>query len=177
MPEIRRSSAVTGPVATKRRVPVRIALLALGAAVAVAFTLPAPATAAVPTGADKLKARSSCANERGLTRARHKMFALKYGAGRRHRRAFSRCVAIKARRFARRRAMGLTPPPPAPAPAPAPAPLPAPALPGLPMLPGGIPEMPGVRLECMVEQMEDPIGFAQEYPGGIEMCVLMESIP
>ena len=48
---------------------------------------------------------------------------------------------------------------------------------GLPTLPGGIIEMPGVRMECQVAQMEDPIGFAQEFPGGIETCVLMESMP
>ena len=52
-----------------------------------------------------------------------------------------------------------------------------PGIPGVPMLPGGIPEMPGVRAECQIAQMEDPLGFMQEFPGGIETCVLMESMP
>ena len=142
----------------------RTALIALVAAVAVAFTLPAAASAAAaPTRADKLKARSSCADERGLTRARHQKFKLKYGVGAKNKRAFSRCVKIKARKFARRRAGG--------------------GLGGLPALPGlpgtGFPELPGVRAECQIEQMEDPIGFAQEYPGAnpLELCVQMESMP
>ena len=55
-------------------------------------------------------------------------------------------------------------------------------MPGIPGMPGMI-EMPGVRLECQMEQMSDPIGFMQEYPaigGGqspIDMCVMMESMP
>jgi hypothetical protein len=148
----------------------RTALIALVAAVAVAFTLPAAASAAAaPTRADKLKARSSCADERGLTRARHQKFKLKYGVGAANRRAFSRCVKIKARKFARRRAGGGLGG--------------LPALPGLPAVPGlpgtGFPELPGVRAECQIEQMEDPIGFAQEYPGAnpLELCVQMESMP
>jgi hypothetical protein len=165
MLQIRTSSAVDAQALTRRRVPIRTALIAVVAAVAVAFTLPAAATAAAkPTRADKLKARSSCADERGLTRARHKKFSLKYGVGSKNKRAFSRCVSIKARKLARRRGganLGI------------------PGLPGVPMLPGGIPEMPGVRLECQMAQMEDPIGFAQEYLGAdpIEMCVMMESMP
>jgi hypothetical protein len=76
MLQIRTSSAVDGHALTRRRVPIRTALIAVVAAVAVAFTLPAAATAAAkPNRADKLKARSSCADERGLTRARHKKSA------------------------------------------------------------------------------------------------------
>lgn len=140
-------------------------LLAVVAVVAVALTLPTAASAAAPTAGDRQKARGSCANERGLTRAKHQRFKLKYGVGARHRNSFNRCVKIKARAYARRRAGGgggggggL------------------PGL-GLPTLPGGIIEMPGVRQECQIAQMEDPIGFAQEFPGGIETCVLMESMP
>ena len=139
-------------------------LLAVVAAVAVALTLPTMASAA-PTAGDRQKARGSCANERGLTKAKHQRFKLKYGVGARHRNSFNRCVKIKARAYARRRAGGgggggggL------------------PGL-GLPTLPGGIIEMPGVRMECQVAQMEDPIGFQTEFPGGIETCVLMESMP
>jgi hypothetical protein len=138
-------------------------LLAVVAAIAVAMTLPAAASAAAPTAGDRQKARASCANERGLTKAKHQRFKLKYGVGARHRNSFNRCVKIKARAYARRRAGGGG----------------GGGLPGLglPTLPGGIPEMPGVRLECQTAQMEDPIGFTQEYPGGIETCVLMESMP
>jgi hypothetical protein len=162
-------------------------LLALSAAAAVALTLPAAASAAVSTRGDRFKARNACADERGLTRARHKRFSLKYGVGATNRRAFSRCVTIKARRFAGRRAWGT--PPSAPAPAPAPFPQPMPGVPGMPGLPGmpGFVEMPGVRLECQIAQMEDPIGFAQEYLGpygtgvpgysAIDLCVMMESMP
>jgi hypothetical protein len=192
MLQIRTSSAVY--VTERRHVPIRTALLALSAAAAVALTLPAAAGAAVPTRSDRFKARDACANERGLTRARHKRFSLKYGVGATNRRAFSRCVTIKARRFAGRRAWGPTPPS---APAPAPAPF-APSMPGLPGMPGvpgmpGLPgmpgfvEMPGIRLQCQMEQMEDPIGFAQEYLGpygtgipgysAIDLCVMMESMP
>lgn len=162
MLQIRTSSAVAGRALTRRHVPIGTALVALVAVVAVALTLPAAASAAAPpTAGDRQKARGSCANERGLTRAKHKRFALKYG-----RRAFSRCVRIKARKFAKRRAgggLGLG----------------LPGLPGMPTLPGGIPEMPGVRAECQIAQMEDPLGFAQEYPGAnpLEMCVMMESMP
>ena len=95
------SSAVHGQAFARRCVPV---LLVLRTAVAVALTLPAAAAAsaaAPPNAADRQKARSSCANERGLTRARHQKFRLKYG-----RRAFSRCVKIKARKFAARRRAG-----------------------------------------------------------------------
>jgi hypothetical protein len=141
-------------------------LLAVVAAIAVAMTLPAAASAAAPTAGDRQKARASCANERGLTKAKHQRFKLKYGVGARHRNSFNRCVKIKARAYARRRAGGggggggggL------------------PGL-GLPTLPGGIIEMPGVRQECQIAQMEDPIAFQTEYPGGLEMCVLMESMP
>jgi hypothetical protein len=170
MLQIRTSSALDGQAPTTRHVSIRTALVALVAAVAVALTLPAGASAAAaPSRADKQKARSSCANERGLTRARHQKFSLKYGVGSRNSRAFSRCVKIKARKFARRRGGGGG--------------LPGlgvpgvPGIPGIPMLPGGIPEMPGVRMECQVAQMEDPIAFTTEYPGGLEMCVLMESMP
>ena len=131
-------------------------LLAVVAAVAVALTLPTMASAA-PTAGDRQKARGSCANERGLTKAKHQRFKLKYGVGARHRNSFNRCVKIKARAYARRRAGGgggggggggL------------------PGL-GLPTLPGGIIEMPGVRMECQIAQMEDPIAFQTEFPGGI----------
>jgi hypothetical protein len=161
MLQFRISSAVDGQAVTRRFA----ILLVLVAAVAVALTLPAAASAAAaPNAADRQKARSSCANERGLTRARHQRFRLKYG-----RRAFSRCVRIKARRFARRRAGsglggGL-----------------GGGLPGLPTIPGmpGLIELPGVRLQCQMEQMGDPIGFMQEYPGPnpIDICVMMESMP
>jgi hypothetical protein len=162
MSQIRTSPAVDGRMAARRLVSIRTALLALVAVVAVALTLPAGASAA-PSAGDRQKARGSCANERGLSKAKHQRFRLKYG-----RRAFSRCVKIKARKYAARRRNnaggGLGMPG-------------MPGLPGMPMLPGGIPEMPGVRMECQVAQMEDPIGFMQEYPGGIETCVMMESMP
>jgi hypothetical protein len=180
MLQFRTSSAVH--LAERRHVPIRTALLALSAAAAVALTLPAAAGAAVPTRGDRFKARDACAYERGLTRARHQRFRLKYGVGATNRRAFSRCVTIKARRFAGRRPWGLTPPS---APAPAPAPFP-PAMPGLPGTPGFV-ELPGVRLQCQMAQMEDPIGFAQEYLGpygtgipgysAIDLCVMTESMP
>ena len=160
----RTPSAVTGRASTTRHPRIRTALFALCAAVAVALTLPAVSSAA-PTPGDKLKARGSCADERGLTRAKHQRFNLKYGVGRKHSRAFSRCVKIKARKFARRRAGGGMPG------------LGVPGVPGIPTLPGGIPEMPGVRAECQIAQMEDPLAFTQEFPGGLEMCVLMESMP
>jgi hypothetical protein len=142
--------------------PVR-SLLALVAVLAVALTLPAAASAA-PTARDKQRARGSCANERGLTKAKHQRFNLKYGVGARHRNAFNRCVKIKARTFARRRAGGGGG-------------LPGLGVPGTGTLPGGIVELPGVRLECQIAQMEDPIAFQTDFPGGIEMCVLMESMP
>jgi hypothetical protein len=169
MLQFRTSSAADGPAPNRRRVPMWTALLALVAAVAVAMTLPAAASAAAaaPTAGDKQKARGSCANERGLTRAKHQRFKLKYGVGARHRNSFNRCVKIKARTFARRRAGGGGGLPG----------LGIPGVPGVPTLPGGIPEMPGVRMECQIAQMEDPIGFMTEYPGGIETCVLMESMP
>jgi hypothetical protein len=162
MLHVRTSPAAQGQALTRRRVPMRTALLALVAAVAVAMTLPAAASAA-PNGADRQKARGKCANERGLTKAKHQRFKLKYGG----RNAFNRCVKQKARTFARRRSGGGGGLPG----------LGIPGLPGMPTLPGGIPEMPGVRMECQVEQMSDPIGFMQEYPGGIETCVMMESMP
>ena len=168
MLQVRTSSAARGQASIRRRVPMWTALLALVAAVAVAMTLPAAASAAAaaPTAGDRQKARGSCANERGLSRAKHQRFKLKYGAGARHRNAWNRCVKIKARSFARRRGGGGGLPG-----------LGIPGLPGMPTLPGGIPEMPGVRLECQAEQMSDPIGFMQEYPGGLETCVMMESMP
>jgi hypothetical protein len=152
-----------------RPVSIRTVLLALVAVAAVALTLPAAAGAAAPTQGDRLKARGACADERGLTRAKHQRFRLKYGVGARNRNAFNRCVKIKARQFARRRGGGgggggLPG-------------LGVPGIPGVPMLPGGIPEMPGVRAECQIAQMEDPLAFMQEFPGGIETCVLMESMP
>lgn len=164
MLQTRTSSAAGGRTPTTRRiVPIRTALVALVACVGVALTLPAGASAsAAPSRADKQKARGSCANERGLSRAKHQKFRLKYG-----RNAFNRCVKIKARTFARRRAGGGGGLPG----------LGIPGVPGVPTLPGGIPEMPGVRMECQIAQMEDPIGFMTEYPGGIETCVLMESMP
>jgi hypothetical protein len=170
MLQVRSSSPASGQAAVRRRVPMRFALLALVAAAAVALTLPAAASAsasAAPTAGDRQKARGSCANERGLSRAKHQRFKLKYGVGARHRNSWNRCVKIKARTFARRRAGGGGGLPG----------LGIPGLPGMPTLPGGIPEMPGVRLECQAEQMSDPIGFMQEYPGGIETCVMMESMP
>ena len=171
MLQIRTSSAASGQALIGRRVPMWTALLALVAAVAVAMTLPAAASAAsaAPSAGDRQKARGSCANERGLTRAKHQRFKLKYGVGARHRNSFNRCVKIKARSYARRRGGGgggggLPG-------------LGVPGIPGVPMLPGGIPEMPGVRMECQIAQMEDPIAFQTDYPGGLEMCVLMESMP
>jgi hypothetical protein len=169
MLHVRTSSPAYGPAPNRRRVPMWTALLALVAAVAVALTLPAAASAsaAAATAGNKQKARASCANERGLSRAKHQRFKLKYGVGARHRNAFNRCVKIKARKFARNRAGGGGGLPG----------LGIPGVPGVPMLPGGIPEMPGVRMECQIAQMEDPIAFQTEFPGGIEMCVLMESMP
>jgi hypothetical protein len=63
-----------------------------------------------------------------------------------------------------------------------------PALQGMPAvagMPPGFVEM--LRLQCAMEQMQDPIGFAQEYLGPygmgipgynnpIDMCVLMTTI-
>ena len=166
MLHVRTSPAADGHATVRRHVPMWTALLALIAAVAVAMTLPAAASAsaAAPTAGDRQKARSSCASERGLTRAKHQRFKLKYGVGARHRNSWNRCVKIKARSFARRRAGGGGG-------------LPGLGIPGMPTLPGGIPEMPGVRMECQVAQMEDPIAFMQEYPGGLETCVMMESMP
>ena len=163
MLQFRSSSAVRAPVG--RHVSLRTALLALIAVAAVALTLPVSASASsAPSRGDRLKARGACANERGLTRAKHQRFALKYGVGARNRRAFTRCVNIKARKYARRRAGGG---------------LGGGGLPGLglPTLPGGIIEMPGVRMECQIAQMEDPIAFQTDFPGGLEMCVMMESMP
>jgi hypothetical protein len=161
MLQIGTSSAVDGRAFARRCVPV---LLVLVTALAVALTLPAAASAASaaapPNAADRQKARGSCANERGLTRARHQRFRLKYG-----RRAFSRCVRIKARKFAQRRAGGGL----------------GGGLGGLPTIPGapGLVELPGVRLQCQMEQMADPIEFMTEYPGPnpIDICVMMESMP
>jgi hypothetical protein len=168
MLHVRTSSAAHGQAPNRRRVPMWTALLAMVAAVAVAMTLPAAASAAAaPTAGDRQKARGSCANERGLTRAKHQRFKLKYGVGARHRNSFNRCVKIKARSFARRRSGGGGGLPG----------LGVPGVPGVPTLPGGIPEMPGVRMECQIAQMEDPIAFMTEFPGGIETCVLMESMP
>jgi hypothetical protein len=144
-----------------------LAPLALATAVAMALTIPASAAAA-PSSGDRQKARGSCADERGLTPAKHQRFRLKYGTGPGKRNAFNRCVKIKARKFAKRRggSMGM------------------PGLGGFPTIPGmpGMIEMPGVRLECQMEQMEDPIGFMEEYPpitgqDPIDMCVMMESMP
>jgi hypothetical protein len=38
-------------------------------------------------------------------------------------------------------------------------------------------ELPVIRAECRLARMEAPIEFQQEYPGGIRMCVRMESMP
>jgi hypothetical protein len=38
-------------------------------------------------------------------------------------------------------------------------------------------EAPLIPHECRLARAEDPIGFRQEYPGGIRMCVRMESMP
>jgi hypothetical protein len=40
-------------------------------------------------------------------------------------------------------------------------------------------EAPTIRADCQLEHAEDPLGFAQEYPGPdpIGMCVRMESLP
>jgi hypothetical protein len=166
MLQLRTSSAAAGRAPTTRRVPIRTALLALVAAVAVAFTLPAAASAAAgPSRAEKREARAMCAL--ALTRAERGMFRRAYG-GKALNRASRGCVSRLARRLASRRGARRRAAAPAPTP---------PPLPGVPMLPGGIPEMPGVRLECQVKQMEDPIAFAQEFPTGIEMCVMMESMP
>jgi hypothetical protein len=157
-----------------------LALLALATAVAMALTVPASAAAA-PNNSDRQKARGSCASERGLSSAKHQRFRLKYGTGPGRRNAFNRCVKIKARSFAKRRGgagMGM----------PGLGGFPTmPGMPGLgelPTIPGmpGMIEMPGVRLECQMEQMEDPIGFMQEYPAlpgqnPLDMCVMMESMP
>jgi hypothetical protein len=148
-------------------------LAVLAFAIAVALTIPASAAAA-PSNGDRQKARGSCAGERGLTSAKHQRFRLKYGTGPGRRNAFNRCVKIKARTFAKRRAGGGMGMPG----------MGMPGLGGFPTIPGmpGMIEMPGVRLECQMEQMEDPIGFMQEYPAisgqnPLDMCVMMESMP
>lgn len=38
-------------------------------------------------------------------------------------------------------------------------------------------EAPLIRAECRMAQMEAPLEFSQEYPGGVRMCVRMESMP
>jgi hypothetical protein len=38
-------------------------------------------------------------------------------------------------------------------------------------------EAPTIRAECQMEARIDPIEFRQEYPGGVETCVRMESMP
>jgi hypothetical protein len=173
MLQIRTSSVAAGQAAAARRLPLRTVLLALGAAVAVALSLPvADAAAARPTKAERLEARSMCALERGVTKSERRMFRSAYG-GRSINRAFRRCVKRQAGRLAakrvRRRNNALAPPGLLPGPAP------APVAPGLP----AFPEMPGVRLQCQMEQMEDPLGFAQEYPGPdpVGLCTQMESMP
>jgi hypothetical protein len=148
-----------------------LGLLALATAVVLALTIPASAAAA-PNAGDRQKARGSCADERGLSSAKHQRFRLKYGTGPGRRNAFNRCVKIKARNFAKRRGGGMG------------GMGGMPGLGGFPTIPGmpGMIEMPGVRLECQMEQMEDPIGFMTEYPpisgqDPIDMCVMMESMP
>jgi hypothetical protein len=166
MLQTRRSSAVDGPAPTRRRVPIRTALVALGAAVAVALTLPAAGTAAAPTRGERLEARAICAL--AWTKAERGLFRAAYG-GRKMNRAFRGCQRRQARRLASKRAarrrQTVAPPgilaPPAP------------------VTPPGFVEMPGVRAQCQLEQTEDPIGFAQEYPGPdpLTLCVQMESAP
>jgi hypothetical protein len=169
MLQVRTSSAAAGQATTIRRLPMWAAVLALIAALTVALTLPATSDAARPNRADKLEARSACALERGQTKAERRQFRRAYRA-RTITGAFNRCVKQQARRLANKRAARRrrSAPPAAPG---------LPGVPGVPTLPGGIPEMPGVRAECQVAQLEDPLGFQQEYPGGIETCVLMESLP
>lgn len=38
-------------------------------------------------------------------------------------------------------------------------------------------EAPIIRAECQLEARLNPIEFRQEYPGGVDMCVRMESMP
>jgi hypothetical protein len=38
-------------------------------------------------------------------------------------------------------------------------------------------EAPLIPFECRQQQREAPLEFRQEYPGGIRMCVRMESMP
>jgi hypothetical protein len=38
-------------------------------------------------------------------------------------------------------------------------------------------ELPGIRFECRMARMEAPLEFRMEYPGGVRMCVRMESAP
>jgi hypothetical protein len=38
-------------------------------------------------------------------------------------------------------------------------------------------EAPLIPHECRLARAEDPLGFRMEYPGGIRMCVRMESMP
>jgi hypothetical protein len=38
-------------------------------------------------------------------------------------------------------------------------------------------EAPLIRAECRMEQIADPIEFRQEFPGGVDMCVRLESMP
>jgi hypothetical protein len=129
--QVRTSPAVDGQAPTTPRVPARMAVVALGAAVAVALTLPAAGTAAVkPTPAETLEARTTC-KERGVSKKK--------------RLAFRRCVRNRARRLASIRAA----------------------------------ELPAIRAECRAEQMEDPVGFVEEFPARdpVALCVRMESAP
>lgn len=38
-------------------------------------------------------------------------------------------------------------------------------------------ELPLIRAECRLAQQEAPLEFLQDYPGGVPMCVRMESMP
>jgi hypothetical protein len=161
MLQIRTSSGLDGRTTTRRIVPIRTALLALVAAAAVSLTLPLAASAAAkPTRGERLKAKSTCVKERGKSKAKRNAFRVTYGVGKQKKRALRRCTTIHARSLARKRAARRPAGPVAPAP-----PL--------------FPELPGVRADCQIEQMEDPLGFAQEYPGAnpLELCVQMESMP
>jgi hypothetical protein len=199
-------SAAPKPSAA-RQIPFlnRMALLALSAAVAVALTLPAAASAAAPTRADRLNARSACADERGLAGQKRFRLTLRrrceeqggvplvrddQGPQVRPATRLGADAAAAARTgtgprtctgtgTGPRAGTGLDlPPASGDAGASGDA-----RVPGMP----GFYEMPGVRLECQIQQMEDPIGFAHEYLGpygtgipgysAIDICVMMRSMP
>jgi hypothetical protein len=139
MLQIRTSSAVAGRAPTRRRAPIRAVAVVLGAAVAVALMLPVASAAARPTRAERLEARTVCAEQRGIFPYEHRMFRRAYGG----RRAFRKCMRRQARILARERGA----------------------------------ELPAIRGECQMLRLENPLEFRMEFPGGVRMCVRMETAP